>query len=84
MQTWCSFPVYYCKLLLSKMLTHETQLMENVLYVKAAKPHTISAAAVHVFPTTSISQNIKLGFGTPVFLFILLTLMIYVILGTIL
>lgn len=43
------------------MLTHETQLMENVLYVKAANPHTISAAAVHVSPTTSVSQDIKQG-----------------------
>lgn len=30
------------------MLTHETQLMENILYVKAANPHTISAAEVCV------------------------------------
>jgi len=43
------------------MLTHETQLMENVLYVKAANPNTIFAAVVHVFPTTSVSQDIKQG-----------------------
>lgn len=43
------------------MLTHEAQLMENVLYVKAANPHTISAAAVCVSPTTSVSQDIKQG-----------------------
>lgn len=43
------------------MLTHETQLMENVLYVKAANPHTISAAAVRVSRTTSVSQDIKQG-----------------------
>lgn len=30
------------------MLTHEIQLMENILYVKAANPHTISAAEVCV------------------------------------
>lgn len=60
-QTWCSFPVYYCNLLLSEMLTHETQLMEYILYVKAANPHTISAAAVCVSPTTSVSQDIKQG-----------------------
>lgn len=43
------------------MLTHETQLMENILYVKAANPHTISAAAVLVSPTTSVRQDIKQG-----------------------
>lgn len=50
------------------MLTHETQLMENILYVKAANPHTISAAPVHVSPTTSVSQDIKQGIWYSVFL----------------
>lgn len=49
------------------MLTHETQLMENILYVKAANPHTISAAAL-VSPTTSVSQDIKQGIWYSVFL----------------
>lgn len=35
---------------------------------KAANPHTISAAAVHVSPTTSVRQDIKQGIWYSAFL----------------